>query len=481
MDLAKADRTIDRLRALLSAMSEGMNREDAEIAVRKLVAGFKKLDTISDISYFSLVDPSEALSDAREKYVYVPTRLACAIVMRAVLDHKELLEDRAVGESLYFGLNGCVGNHFFGQGFDREEGFFDTMEIFSQADILCFIARYPTFNEKFANEIDEAMRYLKQDLCSGRVTDPWNGETYAERAERLLGSLTRGAGETADLLFVYGTLMRGQRAHPLLSGCEYRGRYVLKGYGMFDLGAFPGIVERNGECVVGEVYSIAPEQIPAMDRYEGEGSLYDRTIVTVSNDCESIRAYAYVYARTPDESGLMRTMWDAKPDDEVWYACYGSNLSEKRFNCYIEGGRCEENGICYPGCEDKTRWSEKAFMSFRGALYFGNESGSWRGKGVAFYDPGAEGVIFMRLYKLKYAQLMDVRRMEGASPEWYGRIVCLGVKDDVPIYTLTSETRRPANAPCGEYIRLIVNAMKNELRLSSETILDTVIRALTTN
>ena len=72
----------------------------------------------------------------------------------------------------------------------------------------------------------------------------------------------------------------------------------------------------------------------------------------------------------------------------------------------------------------------------------------------------------------------DLRRMEGATAEWYGRIVCLGVKDDLPIYKITSETRRPGNAPCESYVRLIANAMKNELGLGDDAMPEAVKNAL---
>ena len=173
-------------------------------------------------------------------------------------------------------------------------------------------------------------------------------------------------------------------------------------------------------------------------------------------------------------------MWGMKDEAEVWYACYGSNLSKDRFRCYIKGGKCKQNGVTYSGCSDKSEWTDEAVSVFDGELYFGNKSGSWDDKGVAFYDPDVTGVTYMRMYKIKYAQFRELQRMEGASPNWYGRIVCLGIKDNIPIYTLTSETRRPPNSPSKVYLRLLTDAMINELGLSAETVLNTVINAATT-
>ena len=54
----------------------------------------------------------------------------------------------------------------------------------------------------------------------------------------------------------------------------------------------------------------------------------------------------------------------------------------------------------------------------------------------------------MKLYPIKRSQLMDIQDQEGSSENWYGRILCLGIRNDRPVYTLTSKTRRPVN--CAE-------------------------------
>jgi len=45
-------------------------------------------------------------------------------------------------------------------------------------------------------------------------------------------------------------------------------------------------------------------------------------------------------------------------------------------------------------------------------------------------------------------------------------MICLEVDEDgIPVYTLTSETRRPENAPSKAYSNLIINALKKEFRM----------------
>lgn len=84
----------------------------------------------------------------------------------------------------------------------------------------------------------------------------------------------------ADLLFVYGTLMRGFRLHRLLEGqAEYLGDGEVPGL-LFDLGSYPAAVRGHGGTIRGEVYRLAhPGLWVTLD--SAEGSQYHRGEVGV--------------------------------------------------------------------------------------------------------------------------------------------------------------------------------------------------------
>ena len=124
------------------------------------------------------------------------------------------------------------------------------------------------------------------------------------------------------------------------------------------------------------------------------------------------------------------------------------------------------NNKTYPGCTDKTYFKETAYITVNGEMYFGNNSKSWNGKGVAFFDPETDGTTYMKLYQINYSQLMDLQRMEGKSANWYGRIYCIGIKEDHPVYTFTSENRRPKKLPDEKYFSLIAEELKTQFLLS---------------
>ncbi len=133
--------------------------------------------------------------------------------------------------------------------------------------------------------------------------------------------------------------MNGERAHYMLEDAKFVGKYRLADYARYRLYSYPG-------------------------RYEGEGSLYIRKEVEVSNARDTQSVYAYVYNESVDRCELMREPWNSKDTDYVWYAAYGSNLSNERFLNYIEGGVYRLTGKYCDGCSDKSRWIDECIKSF---------------------------------------------------------------------------------------------------------------------
>jgi gamma-glutamylcyclotransferase (GGCT)/AIG2-like uncharacterized protein YtfP len=81
--------------------------------------------------------------------------------------------------------------------------------------------------------------------------------------------------ESQPLLFVYGSLKRGQRAHHLLVELPWLGQAWLPGACLHDLGPFPMAVLGEGR-IQGELYGVGETDLAALDRYEGAPRLYQR-------------------------------------------------------------------------------------------------------------------------------------------------------------------------------------------------------------
>jgi len=103
------------------------------------------------------------------------------------------------------------------------------------------------------------------------------------------------AAHSGELLFTYGTLMRGFRLHRLLTG---RAEFLTPGQvgaRIIDLGSYPGAVRDPAATVHGEVYRIRdPALWAVLD--SAEGPQYDRRVVTVrSENGRELAASIYWY------------------------------------------------------------------------------------------------------------------------------------------------------------------------------------------
>jgi len=81
--------------------------------------------------------------------------------------------------------------------------------------------------------------------------------------------------EPLELVFVYGTLKRGQVNHHCLAAARWLGEAELPGLVLHDLGPFPMAVPGDG-CIQGELYAVDPAALERLDHLEGCPRLYRR-------------------------------------------------------------------------------------------------------------------------------------------------------------------------------------------------------------
>ena len=97
--------------------------------------------------------------------------------------------------------------------------------------------------------------------------------------------------DSAALVFVYGSLKRGQVNHGELQGCDWLGEAELSGLALYDLGPFPMAIPADPVArLQGEIYRVNPEQLAQLDRFEGVPRLYERQQWRL-NDGRSVWVY----------------------------------------------------------------------------------------------------------------------------------------------------------------------------------------------
>lgn len=96
------------------------------------------------------------------------------------------------------------------------------------------------------------------------------------------------------LLFVYGTLQRGESNHEQLAGAKFVQRASTDPeFELVDLGGYPALLEDGNTAVRGELYQVEPERLAALDAFEEVPVLYVRRSIRVGGQL----AEAYVMRR----------------------------------------------------------------------------------------------------------------------------------------------------------------------------------------
>ena len=99
-----------------------------------------------------------------------------------------------------------------------------------------------------------------------------------------------------QLVFVYGTLRRGQRYHYLLRSSLFYGLHRTEPqYTMLDLGGFPGVISNGKQAMTGEIYGITARVLRQLDRLEDYPDQYERKLITTARGPAWI--YLYQHAR----------------------------------------------------------------------------------------------------------------------------------------------------------------------------------------
>lgn len=175
----------------------------------------------------------------------------------------------------------------------------------------------------------------------------------------------------------------------------------------------------------------------------------------------------------------------------VWYVSYGSNLWEKRFLCYIRGGKPEGAKRYYRGCRDRSLPLKSKNVEIDLQLYFAKSSKTWDQSGVAFINPEKtiSQTTLGRAYLITQEQFMDVIQQENDFEQpvhidlkrareegdflldkagWYNRLLFLNYNEGYPVYTFTLEKYLPqeVNAPGTAYLSTIGKGLQHSYGLS---------------
>ena len=181
---------------------------------------------------------------------------------------------------------------------------------------------------------------------------------------------------------------------------------------------------------------------------------------------------------------------------EVWYACYGSNIREERFMCYINGGTPPGALRNFTGCSDKSKPKDSKPFRIDHEMYFAKKSPTWNGGGICFLNPEKDSSAntLGRTYLINSSQFIDLVRQElkfegeividfdelVAQGQYncmtdgrYGLLLYLGEIEGKPVVSFTSEVflEDEINPPDEAYLSTIINGLREIYNLDQAEIL----------
>lgn len=116
----------------------------------------------------------------------------------------------------------------------------------------------------------------------------------------------------ARLLFVYGTLLRGEGAHHMLSTAHFVGEALTQpAYELFDLGAYPALVRGGATEVHGELYEAPAALLAELDAFEGHPTLFHRAHVRLVGHAH-VHAYFLQPMQVAGSARIASGRWRAR-------------------------------------------------------------------------------------------------------------------------------------------------------------------------
>jgi gamma-glutamylcyclotransferase (GGCT)/AIG2-like uncharacterized protein YtfP len=462
-------------------------KEEVMSYTRKLINDCLPLPKNLEMVFWGFAEPETMPSDSRVEYFYTPSYIAVSILAYIKMNGpQEVTQLEGFEETLKKGLLGATSRGFSGAGHDSLIGMIKCMDIFVSAQLHEFVEKYPEICPEFTREFKKAKSFLEIKIQAGELKGDW-GEDYMKEAAAVIQKMK--AMDTRTVIFVYGTLLRGNCNHDrFLSGSKYLGEGRLSGYALYNLGSYPGVKQKEEDSVKGEVYSIDSETLVRINRLEGEGSLYSLKKESIEMDGKIIpNIGVYVYLHGVEEKnyvGPNKQPWGKKNNENenlVWYAAYGSNMLYERMLCYINGGTFRNQQSKQRVCTDTTAPRAKMNYEIPYDMYYGNQSGSWAGMGVSFLDGTKPGKAYGVAYLISKEQFEHLYKEENGGFEpransiWYTNKLKLGIYNDIPVMTLTNHKVVEKNQASQKYLQILMEGLReNYPNLTDEEIEDYV-------
>ena len=282
-------------------------KEELRKFVADLLAEARPLETDTNMKFFGFWNPREMPSDCRVAYVYEPTYIATAILIKACMLYPEFLGTVIPEEEMRSCMLACTGRSFHGSGPSDLKGAVETVGLFTGAGANLFLELHPDICEEFAHCYDMWLWTFEQGIEKGVLQGAW-GDSYLEEAKAIMeeakASLHVDNEDDGRYYIAYGSNLNVARMAERCPDAEVVGTGMLKGMRLWFKGSQTGsyltIEEENGYDVPVVVWKVSEQDECNLDLYEGFPKFYYKKDFTIevkdvrSGDVHLMNVFAYV-------------------------------------------------------------------------------------------------------------------------------------------------------------------------------------------
>jgi len=118
-------------------------------------------------------------------YVTTPSQIALAILSYAVMKYESVRNTEHILEVISKLMETSIEFGFNGKGFDCINGLINSLKKLTMAHMHEFVKLYPELNPKFNECYEDKLKFVVNDLWSGKVKGSF-GEDYSKAADEVL-------------------------------------------------------------------------------------------------------------------------------------------------------------------------------------------------------------------------------------------------------------------------------------------------------
>ena len=136
------------------------------------------IDLQDDDGSFKLIDSYDIPSDARVDFIYMPTYVCSAVLMKAYLMDEDRFTMKAKS-ALINGLKASCARNLRGHGYEAFKGQIEALEIFFKAGLREFMDLHSGLCPEFTEMVEKIISTFNDKEANGDFLGPWK-ESYEE-------------------------------------------------------------------------------------------------------------------------------------------------------------------------------------------------------------------------------------------------------------------------------------------------------------